>query len=227
MSVRVGDLDYGDREALIEGTPHIPLGEPETELDVIAVRENAYPEEADFVAARIAELLDGKHMVRDKDGEQEILRPIRPEDIMILLRSPGSTGSYFQRALAKRGIPCGSGGGCDLLQTQEVETLVALLQVVNNPRQDIPLLSVLASPLFLFTAEDLANLRSGCKDGQIYDAVLQDESEKSAIFRETLSRLRAVERRKVWKSCWKPSCFPPVWRPCMPPWRKGRHAGSG
>lgn len=67
-------------------------------------------------------------------------------------------------------------------------------QVVNNPRQDIPLLSVLASPLFLFTAEDLANLRSGCKDGQIYDAVLQDESEKSAIFRETLSRLRAVER---------------------------------
>lgn len=194
MSVRVGDLDYGDREALIEGTPHIPLGEPETELDVIAVRENAYPEEADFVAARIAELLDGKHMVRDKDGEQEILRPIRPEDIMILLRSPGSTGSYFQRALAKRGIPCGSGGGGDLLQTQEVETLVALLQVVNNPRQDIPLLSVLASPLFLFTAEDLANLRSGCKDGQIYDAILQDESEKSAIFRETLSRLRAVER---------------------------------
>ena len=72
--------------------------------------------------------------------------------------------------------------------------MVALLQVVNNPRQDIPLVSVLASPLFLFTAEDLARLRSGCKDGQIYDAILQDESDKSTAFLENLSRLRAVER---------------------------------
>ena len=119
---------------------------------------------------------------------------------MILLRSPGSVGSYFQRALAKRGISCGSGGGCDLLQTQEVETLVALLQVVNNPRQDIPLVSVLASPLFLFTAEDLARLRSGSGrwNGQ-----------------------------KDWKSCWKRFSFAPAWRLCMRPWRKGRSAGNG
>ncbi len=190
MSRAVGDLVYGPEEALREGIPHTSLEEPEVELLAVSVRENTYPEEAQVVAQRISELLDGKHFVRDGQA----LRPIRPEDIAILLRSPGSVGAYFQRALEGFGIRCVSGGGEDLLQTGEIATLRCLLQVISNPRQDIPLVAVLASPVFGFTADDLAAMRSGRRGGSIYDALKQWDHEKAHSFLTVLGRLRREAR---------------------------------
>ncbi len=190
MSPAVGGLTYGEEEALREGIPHKPLGEPEVELYAIDVQETTYLEEADFVAQRVEALLDGTHYVRDGEG----LRPIRPEDIAILLRSPGSIGVYFQRALESRGIRCITGGGEDLLQTQEVAALRSLLQTVSNPRQDIPLLGALASPIFGFTVEDLATFRSVDRTSSVYDALCRWEHPKGRQFLEMLSQLRRQAR---------------------------------
>ena len=190
MSPAVGGLHYGEEEALREGIPHIPLGEPEVELLAVDVREATYPEEAALVAERITELLDGTHFIRGGDG----LRPIRPEDIAILLRSPGSAGGYFRTALENRGIRCVSGGGEDLLQTPEVATLRSLLQVIANPRQDIPLIAVLASPVFGFTANDLASFRAKRRYGCVYDALAAWENDKACRFLQTLKQLRQASR---------------------------------
>ena len=119
MSPRVGGLAYGQEEMLREGISHRPLDEPAVELYGIEVQEDTYAEEAAFTAQRISELLDGTHTIRDGDA----FRPIRPEDIVILLRSPGSVGGEFRYALEQRGIRCATGGNTDLLQTEEVETL--------------------------------------------------------------------------------------------------------
>ena len=83
MSPRVGGLEYGEEEMLREGIPHIPLTEPEVSLYAVDVEGDTYREEADFVADKIAELLNGTHYVRD----QETLRPVRAEDIAIWLQS--------------------------------------------------------------------------------------------------------------------------------------------
>ena len=190
MSPAVGGLYYGEDEALHEGIPHAPLGEPEVELCAIDVQESTYEEEAAYVAGRIRELLDGSHYVRQDDR----LRPIQPEDVAILLRSPGSVGGYFSNALAALGIRCASGGGEDLLQTEEIAALRAILQTISNPRQDIPLIAALASPVFGFTADDLAVLRAGNRRCSIYDAMLASESPKSAAFLETLATLRREAR---------------------------------
>ncbi len=190
MSKAVGGLIYGEEEALREGIAHVPLNEPEVELLALQVRESTYLEEAQLVAQRIRELLDGRHFVR----QGEALRPIQPEDIAILLRSPGSVGAYFRNALAGFGIRCVSGGGEDLLQTEEIGTLRALLQTISNPRQDIPLLAVLASPIFGFTADDLAAMRSKRRYGSIYDALVNWDSEKGRIFVDTLKTLRREAR---------------------------------
>ena len=192
MSETVGGLTYGEEEALREGIPHKPLGEPEVEFWAVPVAESTYEEESAFVADRIASLLDGKHLVRD--GEE--LRPIRPEDICILLRSPGSVGGYFTGALANRGIRCVTGGGDDLLQTMEVRALRAVLQTVSNPRQDIPLVAALTSPVFGFTADDLAVIRGGNRKGSFYDALRASGSPKAQAFLETLSILRRTARLK-------------------------------
>ena len=190
MSPNVGGLTYGEEEALVEGIPHEPLGEPEVELWTVPVQESTYPEEAAFVAGRIQQLLDGTHYIRDKQA----LRPIEPEDIAILLRSPGSVGGYYRSALAAYGIRCVSGGGEDLLQTPEVATLQAILQTISNPRQDIPLIAALASPVFGFTADDLAAFRSKKRYGTVYDALTLSDSPKAEHFLNVLSQLRKDAR---------------------------------
>lgn len=186
MSPDVGGLRYGEEEALREGIPHTPMEEPEVELLALDVQESTYAEEAELVAGRVAELLDGAHFVRQGEG----FRPIRPEDIAILLRSPGSVGSSYLRALEKRGIRCVSGGGEDLLQTEEISFLRSLLQIIGNPRQDIPLLAVLCSPVFCFTADDLAALRQEDHKSSIYELLRKSDDAKAVEFLDCLKNLR-------------------------------------
>ena len=186
MSPKVGGLWYTQEEALREGIPHTPLGEPGVELYALEIREDTYAEEAAFAADKIRTMLEEKALIRGKDG----LVPVKAEDIVILLRSPGSVGSYFQRALEQRGIPCSTGGGTDLLQTEEVGTFRSLLRTVMNPRQDIPLVSTLASPVFGFSADDLADLRSADKRGTVYDVLLQWANPKGEAFLNVLNTLR-------------------------------------
>ena len=189
MCPRVGGMYYGPEEALNEGFTHIPLDVPETELCCVDVQTHTYPEEAAFVASHIQNLLRCG-MVRD--GGQ--LRAVRPEDIVILLRSPGSTGVYFQKALDNLGIRYATGGGVDLLKTEEIGTLHAILKVIHNPRLDIPLIAALSSPAFGFTADDLASIRSKLKVGAFYDAMLRDDGFKTKEFLQTLQQLRGLVR---------------------------------
>lgn len=190
MSPEVGGLWYGEEEALREGLPHEPLGEPEVELLALDVQQSTYEEEAALTARRICQLLDGSHYVRDGEG----LRPIRPEDIAILLRSPGSLGGAFRAALEGCGVRCTTGGGDDLLQTPEVAAIRALLQAIRNPRQDIPLIAAMVSPVFGFTADELADFRSRDRRGCVYDALCASDLPKAKAFLATLAQLRQDAR---------------------------------
>lgn len=192
MSPRLGGLSYGEEEALREGVPHQPLPDPAVALYTVEVSQDAYEEEAAFVAQQIRRMLDSGTPVRDGEG----FRPVQPEDIVILLRSPGSAGARFQQALEARNIRCSSGGGNDLLQTPEIATFRALLQAVYNPRLDIPLLSVLASPVFCFTADDLAALRCKNRKVSVYDALLASDLPKARDFASTLTILRKKAQRE-------------------------------
>ena len=190
MRPKVGGLHYGEDEQLREGVPRDPLPDPAVELYVLETEDETYEEEAAFVADKIQTMLKNGTLVRDKEG----LRPVTPEDIVILLRSPSSTGGYFQKALEARGIRSSSGSEKNLLQTEEVETLYSFLQTIMNPRQDIYLIGTLASPLFGFTADDLAAFRSENKKGSVFDALLQSDNPKAMAFLDTLAVLRKEAR---------------------------------
>ena len=190
MSPAVGGLVYGEDEMLREGIPHISLNDPEVSLYGVDVANDTYDEEAAFVANKICELLDGTHTIRDKD----VLRTITPKDIVILLRSPGSVGAAFQYALQERGIRCVTGDTTDLLQTEEIATVRAILHIINNPLQDIPLVAVLTSSVFGYTADDLAKLRSSDRNAGIYKLLSISDDEKSVAFLQILNKLRASAR---------------------------------
>ena len=187
MSVAVGGLSYTEDEMLHKGRNYQPQDEPEVEFYAVDVGSSASDEEAAFVAKRIAELTDGTHMICDKD----VMRPIKASDIVILLRSPRTSGGYFQHALQCRGIGCKMGGSIDLLQTEEVSVLVSLLQVIANPQQDIPLVAVLASRIFGFTADELARLRAKNHRISVFDAIREDKTEKSISFVDFLQEARS------------------------------------
>ena len=191
MSPRIGGLYYGEDEQLNEGIPHEPLGEEEVSLYCVNVEHNKYIEEATFVAGKIAELLDGKHLVRDG----ETMRPVTPDDIVILMRAPGPVGHYYQSALAERGISCVMEKSADLLQTEEITVLRSMLQVISNPLQDIPLTAVLTSRVVGVSADTLAAVRSADRNISMYEAFRNSDDSQIREFMKLLSHFRREARR--------------------------------
>lgn len=203
-------MDYGEDEALHFGAAYYPERmDCQTEFHLISAHQKAgendkpvkkVTAEARFVAARIRKLLDEGYPVTESDGT---LRPCRPEDIVILMRSPGSRSAAFAAALAERDIPCSFQESGDFFHTMEISVMLSLLEIVDNPRQDVPLISVLRSPLFGFTADRLAEVRSAAPTGDYYDAVTADGGEDCKDFLAILSDLRQAGRdmsvhRLVW-----------------------------
>lgn len=194
MCPQTGGLYYGDDEALRAGIPHQPLPKPPVELHCIQLDgASKYDTEARFVAQRIRELLTEPAMIRDKTG----LRPVTPGDIVILLRSPNTSAQYYLDALKALNIPASADSGESVLDSGEIAIVRSLLQVLDNPLQDIPLESVLASPLFAFTADHLARIRAAHRDGLLFEALEAagvDGDCQAAAFLSLIDDLRQTAR---------------------------------
>ena len=179
MSVEFGELDYTDDQALVPGAKFPADEDKALELNLLDLsflgeqeegeREDKNRLEARWAVRRIRALLDKPMMVKEGDGQ----RPLRPSDVMILLRSPGVVMHHYLRALAEEGIPWRADGGGDFFESTEVNVAMALLQIVDNPRQDVPLIAALRSPVYGFDGDKLALLRAESKDGDFYSAVVR------------------------------------------------------
>lgn len=198
MSQEMGEMDYTDQEKLYFGAAYYtPAAGRETELHVVSVEDtpdqalDRTEAEARFTAWRIRQLLDEKFPVQAGEGA---MRPVRPEDIVILMRSPRSRMQTFTRALAREGIPCGSGESEDFFSAMEIAVTVSLLEIVDNPRQDVPLIGVLRSPLVGLSPNQLAAIRAVLPEGDYYDALCQDESNAAREFLTLLNELRQAAR---------------------------------
>ena len=200
MTRDFGELDYTEDQRLNPGFPYPPHPNDAVELDVLdlsaverAEHQARIPRdqlEAEHVARRVRALLDGGFPVTGEDGA---LRPVRPRDIAILYRSPGAVMGYLTQALDNCSVPWQTEGAEDFFHTTEVQCAVALLEIIDNPRQDVPLLAALRSPIWGFSADRLAQLRAASQDGDFYTCLVR-ASERgeadAAAFLETLSRLR-------------------------------------
>ncbi len=144
--------------------------------------------DAERIAEKISEILRKPPFLRDKDG----LRCANYRDFAILLRSPSNRASYYVDALKKRGIPVAFKND-DFFESPDVLTAVSMLRVIDNPTQDIPLLSVMMSVMFGFTPDDMAELKSKYSNRSLYSSVCtaaNDGDERSRYFVEVLSALR-------------------------------------
>ncbi|OPX42633.1 ATP-dependent helicase/nuclease subunit A [Ruminiclostridium hungatei] len=130
--------------------------------------------EARLVAGRIIELMqpdsEGRYFcVFDKKENQ--YRKLQFRDIVILLRTTKSWTEVFCEELSLFGIPVFADTGSGFFKTPEVQVFLSLLQIIDNPYQDIPLLSVLRSPVANFSTDELAELRLTDRKAALFDAL--------------------------------------------------------
>ena len=200
LSPEMGEMEYGEEEALHFGAAYYPPRDDcDTEFHLISCRQKRgdtapvkkLTAESRFVAARIRQLLDEGFPVTESDGS---FRPCRPEDIVILMRAPGSRLAAYAAALAEQGIPCGFEENEDFFSAMEVSTVLSLLKIIDNPRQDVPLIAALRSPIFGFTPDRLAEIRANTPEGDFCTAVERDGGADTAAFLAEIAALRLLAR---------------------------------
>ncbi|HHW31952.1 MAG TPA: helicase-exonuclease AddAB subunit AddA [Clostridiaceae bacterium] len=133
-----------------EGTMEDETYQQEERLDNIQL-------EARMVGKRIKDLVNGNLMVFDNSIKQ--YRKVQYRDIVILLRTTKNWSEVFVEELENMGIPVFADTGTGYFKTVEVQTVMSLLQIIDNPMQDIPFLTVLRSPIGMFSPEELAEIR--------------------------------------------------------------------
>ena len=197
MSRQTGELDYTPEEELVPGASYPPSEKPAAELDVIDL-SGCGEEDRDVIAAesrRIAELIYGMMDGRPRITENGALRPADYRDFCVLLRSANRPAHDYVRELNALGIPAWADTTGGFFETYEVGIALSLLQVVDNPVQDIPLLSVMMSPVYGFTTDDMAQIRIHTCGGRLYPAVAaaaKRGNEKASAFLGQLEEFRTL-----------------------------------
>ncbi|WP_026700868.1 helicase-exonuclease AddAB subunit AddA [Salibacterium aidingense] len=123
--------------------------------------------EARWTAQKIKQLIHDKYQVLDKETNQ--MRQITFRDITILMRSM-TWASTFMEECKKEGLPVYAELSGGYFEAVEINIMLSLLKVIDNPRQDIPLAAVLRSPIVGMNEEELAAIRTMDKHGSFYDA---------------------------------------------------------
>lgn len=140
--------------------------------------------EARLIAGRIRRWMEpgeGEEPLLVFDKMAGGLRPLEYRDIVILLRATTGWGETMQQELVAAGIPVHAEQTSGYFATTEVETMLSLLRVIDNPMQDIPLAGVLRSAIVGLTEEQLAQIRISYPSGPFHRAVLQYVQEKPAV----------------------------------------------
>ncbi len=199
MSESVGEIEYDEEEKLYFGADYEEDPSIINELNIIDTKEindaddeetyESIALEATLVAKKISELFENNIMIKGSDGH----RKIKYRDICILLRSPKDRAEVFAEILAEKGIPCYSDKSGSLLDSAEIETIMAFLRIIDNPHQDIPLLSVLRSNIYRFSTNDLAKIRVCKKRVTFFEAMCKKAEDKDETGKKTKAFLNELD----------------------------------
>ncbi|GAA0350335.1 helicase-exonuclease AddAB subunit AddA [Bacillus horti] len=156
------DGDEQDDEETGSFEPHVD----EAELEAVQL-------EARYMAGKIKELIGTKpeNAFQVYDPKHKLYRPIRYKDIVVLLRASSVWAPAILEEFKQQGIPGYAELTTGYFEATEVAIMVSLLKIIDNPYQDIPLASVLRSPIVGLQGEELARVRVADKKGSFFDAV--------------------------------------------------------
>ncbi|MDR3456636.1 MAG: UvrD-helicase domain-containing protein [Verrucomicrobiae bacterium] len=224
MREAVGGVGYDAAAELKSGLPQSPAGSaPRAELLIrLKPGRNESREEEDgdladldeaqkearLVARRLQQLITDQHEIWDDHAK--VFRPAEWRDIAILLRSPRGKSEIFAKEFERAGIPLAVARG-GFYESAEILDLLSLLQLLDNPLQDVPCIAVLRSPLVGLSLDELAEIRLGLKDGHFWTALARSQdpavrqatpaAQKISEFLERFSRWRKLAKQSSLSEC--------------------------
>ena len=223
MSLTLGNINYDENEFLNYGAnyPELESGSNYAgiaELDIINTKvpepdvytnleedntEEDEPEaedervddivvEAKFVAKRIKEIIDSNYLVYDRKIEN--YRKVTYKDIVVLLRSTKVAAPIFENEIANINMPVFSDVSSEYLESLEIQTIINLLKVIDNPMQDIPLVTILRSCICGFTDNELVLIRGEDKNISFYESLVKYKCEDEDLNNKIKNFLNSLKR---------------------------------
>ena len=217
MTQEAAELDYGEKESLIPGriveeAPSDWVGgavelhlldtsdtnrsdETDGDSETAGDEPENNERELDFIIQKIKELHASKKQVQNADGS---FRQIQWRDFAVLRRSLAGWGTRAVAAMRQAGIPAVVNERDGYFEAQEIQLLLSLLQIIDNPEQDLPMATVLHSGLVGLDANELGALRL-TGDGSLWSVMSlyaeQAQDERLLQFIAHIERWRTLSRR--------------------------------
>ncbi|MBR5203477.1 MAG: helicase-exonuclease AddAB subunit AddA [Clostridia bacterium] len=195
MTKKSCGINYKQNERLQFGGDYTEDVVANTEVHIVETektRGSDLEAEARHMGTVINELINSKTLV-GKKGEE---RPIKYSDICILMRAVKDKAQIVARELGKMGIPAHFTKQGGFFESREIVTMVSMLKIIDNPVQDIPLVSVMLSPLCPFTEDDLARYRSEDRKGNLYN-IIKNQYDKDSKVKDFLDMLYILRTLSV------------------------------
>lgn len=194
MSKDLGDVDYNEDEYLNLGANY---EEPQlenidfagkTEINIINLEDTTKDSQEDeednvkteriensilearYVAQKINELINSNYYVLDK---KEGYRKVTYKDIVVLLRSTTELSPIYEKEISDLGMPVYSETSTEYLNSVEIQLIMSCLKIIDNPMQDIPLVTVMRSMIGGFTDNDLIEIRLADKYENFYESAVK------------------------------------------------------
>lgn len=193
MTKDSAQMDYSKDEELNVGASYAESSDCDFELTLIENNafENCDPSEieARYIANKILSMISSGFAV--KDGN--LTRRATYGDFAVILRSTKNEAITYVNVLNSCGVPAYSEKKENSFETQEIKIVLNLLRVIDNPTLEIPLLSVMCSPIYGFSPDELAQIKANDRYSNLYSSLIEysKTSEKAAGFISELSELRA------------------------------------
>ncbi len=211
MSKQLGDIDYNQEEFLNLGASYLesnqnenieiniidPIMSYEEETEDIIEEENIADVEleAKFVANKIRKLIENKFQVWDK--KQETYRDIEYKDIVVLLRSTATTAPIYEQEILNLQMPVFSDTSQEYLDSIEIQTIMSLLKIIDNPIEDISLVTVMRSNIGKFTDDELIQIRLADKQDNFYNCLQKAKISVEKKLRQKIESF--LEKIEQWR----------------------------
>ena len=195
MTGQAGDIVY-EREEMLKPKAEYPENK-DTATDFLVIdkvddesKDTVVETEAYVICDYIKEVMSKGKLLKGEDGS---LREVSYGDFCVLLATLKNKSGAIADILNKNGIPANVSDS-SFFESTEVVTALSLLHIIDNPQNDVCLLRVLMSPLYNFTAEDMANIRIAGKKVSLYSSLLTfaADNKKAQDFLTSLSELRKM-----------------------------------
>ncbi len=187
MKEDIGGVEYDEAACLRMGRSFERTDKRAGEkIDVSILLNNKDIEyEARLAVEKIRDLMNPDHPLY---VEENGLRPVEYRDIVILVRSVKGIGQSIFDVLTEAGMPVVMEHTQGFYDTREITLMSQMLQIIDNPRNDIPLAGVLCSPMFDITEEELAEIRAEYRSIPLYQSLTEyvalEEAERNHVIQE-------------------------------------------